>query len=84
MGIITEPRNNPEAVDWMFWREDNGVHAERLAHGSIYLASDMRSLLDSILSEWLAPPKQRGKVIAGTGLPAWLHSGVGGAHEDHV
>jgi hypothetical protein len=60
IGIITEPRSMPEAADWMFWREDNGVHAERLGHGSIYLAADMRGLLDSILilSEWSVASEQ--------------------------
>jgi hypothetical protein len=68
----------------MFWREDNGVHAERLAHGSIYLAADMRGLLDTILSEWSAAPEQRTELAAGSGLPPWLQSAVARTRQDRI
>lgn len=86
IGIITGSGSNPEAVAWMFWRENNGVHAERLAHGSIYLAADMRGLLESILmlSDWSAAPEQGTEMPAGLGSAAWLHSEVAETHQDHL
>jgi hypothetical protein len=58
VGIVKEPRSHPEAADWMFWRTDNGVQAERLANGTLYLAADMRGLLDNVLSEWSTDGKR--------------------------
>jgi hypothetical protein len=51
---ITEPGSRMGMADWTGWREPDGIHAERLPHGVIYLASDIQDLLDCVIGGWEA------------------------------
>ena len=69
-----EPRK-PACADWMFWREADGLHAERLADGATCLADDMPDLLDSVIGDWEAAAAQRADKARQSGLrslPDWL------------
>ena len=74
-GYITNPGSRHDAADWMFWREADGLHAERLADGATCLADDMPDLLDSVIGDWEAAAAQRADKARQSGLrslPDWL------------
>ena len=69
--FITEPGSRAGMADWTGWREPDGIHAERLPHGVIYLTSDIQDLLDRVIGEWGAEA-DRARQSELPSLPEWL------------
>ena len=72
---ITAPGSPDRTIDWAAWREADGIHAERLADGALYLADDMADLHGTLMAEWEAAAAAREAKARRAGLdslPEWL------------